>query len=217
MEGKNCHQIVGQGLDIGSPLKTARGTLDPTSVDTANPGVGAGLDNVADIANYNTSTPSSLTETQYNGRMDADVTQKDHLAFAIYWQPQTQHYINGPARQYNQWNHNQVNEAISLIYNHTFTPSFLNEARANAAGWRWNEVTDNPQAPFGLPTANIDNAGGEGIEFFGASGPSHLNQWTFGYKDVATKTKGNHTIKFGWRGDAVALPAGRRVCRAAEL
>ncbi len=202
-EGTNCRTVAGQGIDIGSPLRIGRGLQDPTYVSNNNPGVGGGLDNIADVADYQTNTPSTNTQAQYNGRLDGDVTTRDHLAFAIYWVPQTQHYINGPARGYNQWNHNQVNDAFSIIYNHTFSPNFLNEARANAAGWRWNEVTDNPQAPFGLPTDTVNNPGSTSLQFFGASGPSHLNQWTYGYKDVATKIVRTHTIKFG--GDATQL------------
>ncbi len=202
-EGVNCNTRPGQGLDIGSPLTTPRGTQDPTYVSNGTPGVGNGLDNVADIADYQTATPSQTTQVQYNGRLDGDVTQKDHVAFAIYWVPQTQHYINGPARGYNQWNHNQINDAFSVIYNHTFSSNFLNEARANAAGWRWNEVTDNPQAPFGLPTDTVNNPGNTALQYFGASGPSHLNQWTYGYKDVATKILSTHTIKSG--GEATQL------------
>jgi len=196
-EGVNCRTIAGQGLDIGSPLKTAKGTQDPTYVSTTNPGVGGGLDGVADIGNYQTSSPSSVTETQYNGRLDGNVTQRDHLAFTIYWQPNIQHYLNGPVRGYNQWNHNQINDAFAVIYNHTFSATFLNEARANAAGYRWNEVADNPQAPFGLPQGNINAVGSAAVNFFGAASPTHLNQWTYGYKDVATKVLGNHTVKFG--------------------
>ena len=52
-----------------------------------------------------------------------------------------------------------INDAFSLIWNHTFSSTLLNQARANAAGWRWNEVTDNPQEPFGLPEDNISNIG----------------------------------------------------------
>lgn len=201
-EGVNCRTVAG-GIDIGSPLKTARGTQDPSYVSSSSPGIGGGLDGVPDIAQYQTATPSSATQTQYNGRVDGDVTHRDHLTFAIYWVPITQHSINGPARGYNQWNHNQINEALTVIWNHTFSPSFLNEARANASGWRWNEVTDNPQEPFGLPQANINAAGGAAIQFFGAPGPSHLNQWTFGYKDVLTKVLSSHSIRFG--GDVTQL------------
>ncbi len=203
IEGVNCRTIAGQGFDVGSPLKTAKGTQDQTYVSSSNPGVGGGLDGVADFGFFQTSTPSAITQVQYNGRADADVTQKDHVAFAIYWQPIKKQNIQGPARGYNLWNHNQINDAFSLIYNHTFSPTLLNEARANAAGYRWNEVTDNPQAPFGLPTDSVSNIGSAQIQSFGASGPTHLNQWTYGYKDVATKVVRNHTIKFG--GEATQL------------
>ncbi|HUY94280.1 MAG TPA: hypothetical protein VMU71_03235 [Terracidiphilus sp.] len=77
----------------------------------------------------------------------------------------------------------------------------MNEARANAAGWRWNEINSNPQAPFGLPQDSIDTLGSGGsaaqISSFGAGGPSDFNQWTYSFNDVATKTAGRHTIKFG--------------------
>ena len=92
----------------------------------------------------------------------------------------------------------QVNDAFSVIYNHTFSPTFLNEARANAAGWRWNEITSNPQAPVGLPQDNITFfAPNAGVSNFGSALGSILNQWTYGYKDVATKVLRQHTIKFG--------------------
>ena len=196
-EGVNCRTIAGQGLNIGSPLTTGLGKQDLSWTGASNPGVGGGLANVADIAYYQTSSPSRQTATQYNGRLDADVTAKDHLAFAIYWVPQTTQSYNGPQRAYNLFNHNQVNDAFSVIYNRTFSSGFLNEARANAAGWRFNEVTSNPQAPFGLPQDTIDNEGSAVVSFFGAGGPNVYDQWTYTYKDVATKIFHNHTVKFG--------------------
>ena len=220
-EGVNCRTIAGQGLDIGSPLKNGLGRQDPTTTGTAaNPGVGSGLDGVADVGFYVTSVPTSSYYRQFNGRMDADVTSKDHLAFAIYWVPQGGTFYNGGARAYNLFNHDQINEALSVIYNHTFSPTFLNEARANAAGWRWNEIASNPQQPVGLPQDNVTFAPNvatssgvsTGLTQFGTSVGSIFNQWTFGYKDVATKVAGRHTIKFG--GDYTQLhylnnPIGR--------
>lgn len=198
-EGVNCNTIAGQGLDIGSPIKTGLGTQDLTATGTAlNPGVGGGLDGVADVAFFSTSTPSSSFYRQYNGRLDANVKQKDRLSFAIYWVPQGATFYNGSARAYNLFHHDQINDAFSVIWNHTFSPTFLNEARANAAGWRWNEITSNPQAPVGLPTDNITFfAPSAGISSFGNNLGSIINQWTYGYKDVATKILGAHTIKFG--------------------
>lgn len=205
-EGTNCNTIAGQGLDIGSPLKNGLGKQDPTATGTAtDPGVGGGLDGVADVGFYITSVPTSSYYRQFNGRMDADVTSKDHLAFAIYWVPQGNTSYPAGARGYNLFNHNQINEALSVIYNRTFSSSFLNEARANASGWRWNEIATNPMLPVGLPQDNVifapnvatSSGTSTNLSQFGTSVGSILNQWTYGYKDVATKVVGRHTIKFG--------------------
>jgi hypothetical protein len=213
VEGVNCVTLPGQGLNLGSPLTTPLGTQDPTATGTsANPGVGSGLSNVADIADYAVTSPFSSYYTNYNGRLDADVTKKDHAAFAIYWVPQGNTSYNGGSRAYNLFHHNQVNDAFSVIWNHTFSSTFLNEARANAAGWRWNEIADNPQQPVGLPDDQVAQIGSITINQFGSSLGSIYNQWTYGYKDVATKIAGAHTIKFG--GDVTSLhylsdPIGR--------
>jgi hypothetical protein len=201
-EGVNCVTIAGQGLNIGSPLTTGLGKQDLTYVSAVSPGVGGGLSNVADITQYTIRNPTSSDFKQYNGRLDADVTGKDHAAFAIYWVPATLTHYNG-ALAYQLFNHSQTNSAFSVIWNHTFSPTFLNEARANAAGWRWNELASNPQAPFGLPqdqlfTSGSAQIGSISIGSLGVPAPSHLDQWTYGYKDVATKVLGTQTMKFGF-------------------
>ncbi len=198
VEGVNCRTIAGQGLNIGSPLTSPLGTQDPTETGTSvNPGVGSGLTNVADIADFAVSSPFSSYYTQYNGRLDADVTKIDHVAFAIYWVPQGSTDYNGGSRAYNLFHHSQINDAFSVIWNHTFSPNFLNEARANAAGWRYNEIASNPQEPVGLPADTIDQIGSITVNQFGTPLGAILNQWTYGYKDVATKIIGQNTIKFG--------------------
>jgi hypothetical protein len=198
VEGVNCRTIAGAGLNIGSPLTSALGTQDLTATNTSqNPGIGSGLSNVADIADYATSSPFSSYYQQYNGRMDANISAKDHLAFAIYWVPQGATSYNGGSRAYDLFHHSQINDAFSLIYNHTFSSSFLNEARANASGWRWNEITSNSQAPVGFPVDSIASIGNITIGNFGAALGSIFDQWTFGYNDIATKIIGQHTVKFG--------------------
>ena len=203
VQGTNCAEIANAGLDIGSPLKTALGTQDPTFVSPTNPGVGSGPDGSPDIAFYQTQNPTNSVGAQYNGRLDSDVTHKDHVAFAIYWVPLSITDYNGPVRTYNLYHHDQINDAYSGIWNHTFSPSLLNEARVNDAGWRWNEILTNPQEPFGLPASQVDGFGnltsgnGEQLNYFGAPGPSNFNQHSYTFKDVATKIIGNHSIKFG--------------------
>ena len=208
-QGVNCAMIPGQGLDIGRPLTIGLNKQDywVSATDPGTGGDGKGgannLDGVADIANFTTASSTNYSKAQYNGRLDADLSKSDHLGFAIYWVPQSTNSLNGAARLYNFFHHSQINQAYSAIWNHTFTPTFLNEARVNAAGWNWNEVASNPQSPVGLPTDNIDNLGSITIQSFGPNVGSILTQWTYSYKDVATKIIGNHTIKFG--GDLTRL------------
>jgi Carboxypeptidase regulatory-like domain len=196
-EGVNCNTIPGQGLNIGSPLTTGLGKQDLGYVGASQPGVGSGLSNTPDIAQYNITNPTTNNFKQYNGRLDADVTGNDHVSFAIYWVPATFSKLNG-GLGYQLFHHSQINDAFSVIWNHTFSPTFLNEARANAAGWRYNELESNPQAPFGLPQASISETGDITLGNLGAPGPAHLDQWTYGYKDVATKVLHSQTMKFGF-------------------
>ncbi len=196
-EGVNCATVPG-GLNIGSPMTTPLGTQDPTWAGTSTPGVGGGLGTTPDIAQYTSVNPTTITDDQYNGRVDAELTAKDRLTGTIYWVPSSNTEYNGPVRPMNLWHHDVTNNAYTGIWNHVFSPSFLNEARANAAGWRYNEVNSNPQAPFGLPSDQLAyTIGNATLQNFGPPGPAIFNQWTYGYRDVATKVMGRHTIKFG--------------------
>lgn len=195
-EGVNCRTIQGQGINIGSPLTSPLGTQDLGYTGAANPGLGSGLSDVADVAQYSIKNPTTSDFKQYNGRLDADVTARDHASFAIYWVPTSTTQYNG-GLGYQLLNHDQINDAFSVIWNHTFSPTFLNEARANAAGWRYNELATNPQAPFGLPEDSVTQFGSTTIASVGVNAPNHLDQWTYGYKDVATKVLRTHTVKFG--------------------
>jgi hypothetical protein len=201
----NCAEVPG-GLNVGTPLTTGLGKQDLGWTDAQHPGCGGAgtgcgtpgspLGTVADIANYNTVNPTKFTAVQYNGRLDADVTVKDRIGFAIYWVPLTKDNFNGN-RAYDIFHHSQINDAFSAIWNHTFSPTLLNEARANAAGWRWNEINSNQQSPVGFPTDRIDTTGSIQVNSFGPNVGSILNQWTYTFKDVATKIHGPHSIKFG--------------------
>jgi hypothetical protein len=115
----------------------------------------------------------------------------------MYWTPATKtNYYGGLG--YDLFNHSQISQATSVIWNHTFSPTFLNEARANAAGWRYNELASNPQAPYGLPQDFFNGTGSVGLGFVGPGWAAHDNQWTYGYKDVATKVLHAQTMKAGF-------------------
>jgi hypothetical protein len=196
----NCIYVPGQGLNVGSPMTgVARGAQDPTWSSPTSPGVGGGLNaTTPDVAFYTSLDPTTITDDQYNGRVDADLTSKDRLTGNIYWVPSETTDYNGPVRPMNFWHHDAINDAFTALWNHVFNANLLNEARANAAGWRWNEVSTNPQAPFGLPQDNLGALGSTNTpQYFGSPGPSILDQWTYGYRDIVTKTAGRHNLKFG--------------------
>jgi Carboxypeptidase regulatory-like domain/TonB dependent receptor len=196
----SCQEIAGQGLDIGSPLTAGVGKQDPTFGTPATPfGIGSGLDGVPDVAFVQTVNPTDSVSTQYNGRVDFQATSRDLIAFSMYYVPNDATFFNGNARTANLWQSNRLNESGALLWDHTFTPTFLNEIRFNVTRWFFNELNTNPQEPFGLPTDNIDKLGninGATIQF-GAPGPGVFYQTTYNIRDTATKVFSKHTMKFG--------------------
>ena len=229
IQGVNCNWIQGQGLDLGSPLKNfALGAHDPSyggkdsKTGVYTPGLGGdgtggpeNFDGNADLFFVATTNPTQNINTQYNGRLDFQATGKDLLTASLYYVPVTNSSFNGPNRASNIFHHNAKNYSTGAVWSHTFSGSMLNEARADMAGWKWNELADNPQSPLGLPdaviTSSYNGPGGsfgstEGTTFnvnssnsdqFGPSIGSIFDQWTLNFKDVVTKVQKSHNLKFG--------------------
>lgn len=197
MPATNC-QAVGTGLDIGSFSTVGYGQLDPTYGQTLTPyGVGGGLDGVPDIQYVVATNPNTNTSTQYNGRMDFQATHSDLFTYSIYWVPNASTFYNGQARPANLWNHDALNYSESLMWNHTFSSTFVNEARFNVGRWYYNELSTNPQEPFGLPNDSINCLGGAcGIDY-GANGPGILYKTGYNIRDIATKILNSQSMKFG--------------------
>jgi hypothetical protein len=202
------------GLDIGSPLKSPLRTADPSFVNNGNPGIGGGLDGIPDIFFVQTTNPTTSNPQQFNGRMDFHATSKDLIAFSAYAVPVDTTDYNGSVRPANLWHNDRNNQAATVLWDHTLSPTWFNEARGGVTRWFWNEQQDNPQAPFGLPQATIDNLGAANLQSLGAPGPSIFNQTTFNFRDTASTTINKHTIKFGadlyWEQDNDNLSSSSR-------
>jgi hypothetical protein len=218
VQGVNCNYIQGQGLDLGKPLTIGVGQHDPSFAapvvagggTTYTPGLGGdgtgnyatNMDGNADMMFIEATGPNNTINTQWNGRLDYQMTDKDLIAYDIYYVPVNTTSYNGPQRASNIFYHDALNYSTGLLYNHTFSPSLLNEARADYAGWKWNELSSNPQSPLGLPNDFI--ALNNGVSFsnttvasFGPSIGSIFDQWTLNLKDVVTKVYKSHNLKFG--------------------
>jgi hypothetical protein len=205
-EGVNCHFIPGQGLNLGSPLTAPLGTPDAGWTSNNSPGTGgagdnssSNLNNTPDIAFIQgTIEPSSSTHRQYNGRLDFQATKNDLIAFSMYYVPNTSVGLNGNGdRLMNLFNSTYTNRAATVLWDHTFNSTLVNEARVNAAGWINKDLGSNPNAPWGLPQVTFNGTGSIGIQGFGIGSFNGFDQWTYGAKDVLTKIHGAHTIKMG--------------------
>ena len=201
-----CHDVPyngGTALDVGSPLPTPLGTSDPSYVSNNAPGTGGGFDGVPDLFFANTVNPSTSTNQQFNGRLDWQLNPRDLIAYTIYWVPTSSTFFNGPNRTANLWNVNRLAYSHSTLWNHIFSPTLLNEFRLNAVRWYFNEITSNPQEPFGLPRGNLDTMGGISggdFQFFGSPGPGNFAQTTYNLRDTLTKTWRSHNIRVGFDG-----------------
>ena len=202
------------GLDVGSPLRSALGTPDPTYVSSGTPGVGSGLDGVPDIMFVQSVSPTNAAPQQYNGRMDFQATSKDLIAFSTYYVPNDITSLNGPARGANLWHSDRLNEAATLVWDHTISGSWLNEARGGVTRWNFNEVASNPQEPWGLPQDNLDHVGSADLQFFGAPGPGVFAQTTYNFRDTLSASLGRHSLKVGadlyWEQDNDTQAGGGR-------
>jgi len=210
-EDVNCITVPGQGLNLGSPLTAALGTPDAGFTSPTNPGTGGngsgGPGNlnpaVADVAFISgIDSPSQNTQVQYNGRLDFNATSRDLIAFSIYYVPVSSTSINDfngdSIREMDLFNHSVINEAETALWDHTFSPTLVNEVRLNAAGWRWKDLELNPDSPWGLPPIVINRLGTNlPTAGFGIGTPGTFDQWTYGLKDVLTKVHGAHTMKMG--------------------
>jgi hypothetical protein len=189
------------GLNVGSPRTGATvGSHDPTYGQAATPfGVGGGLGTIPDVFFINTVQPNQQTATQYNGRMDWQATNKDLVAFTVYWVPNDSSFLNGPARESDLWHTDRLNYSAAVLWDHTFTPTMLNEARFNVTRWYYDEVKSNSQEPFGFPDDGINGIGPIGLvgPVFGAPGPGVFYQTTYNFRDTLTKVVSSHSLKFG--------------------
>jgi len=210
-EGVNCVTVPGQGLNLGSPLTAPLGTPDAGFTSPTNPGTGgngsgsaANLNPAVADVNFVSGilSPSQNTQAQYNGRLDFNATSKDLVAFSIYYVPANStsinDYNNASVRAMDLFNHSVINEAETALWDHTFSPTLINEARLNAAGWRWKDLDLNPKGPWGLAPIVLNGLGTSlSPAGFGIGTPGTFDQWTYGVKDVLTKVHNTHTLKMG--------------------
>ena len=181
---RNCQAVAG-GLDIGSPMGAIGATV---------PQVGGGLDGIPDIMFAQIVEPGSSKAIQYNGRVDFQATSSDLFAFSFYYIP-ADGLFSTNGRPVLDFLSARRTTAGALIWNHTFSPTLLNEARFNFTRWYFNEFESNPNMPWGIPHVSV----GDALPFidWSVGGAGVFYQTTFNFRDNLSKVVGSHGLKFG--------------------
>jgi len=191
-----CQQVAG-GLDVGS-IQGANGKY--TNPNT----VGGGLDGIPDLEFAQVAVPSTASGNQYNGRIDFNVTAKDIVAGSFYFTKLNTLGADASsgARPMADINFQPLNSAATLTYTHIFSPTLMNEARANFTRFAANQVASNAGiVNWGLPRIEIQGFP-FGRVYFGApwseTSPGLFAQNTYEFRDIVSKLYGNHGFKFGF-------------------
>ena len=207
-------QVVNGGLDIGSPVaKTAANggyaSFNATAANGMNPNEiqnGSGLDGIPDIEYVQLNASTVSTARQYNGRVDYYLSPKDQLAGSAYVTKLYRLNASDNARPNQVLPFDPTNIATTFIYIHTFTPTVLNELRANYTLFAENGVYDAKQAgtDLGIPFIELQNSNytaNNRIHFganAGTTSPGIFAENQYEIRDTVTKTFGSHTLKMGF-------------------
>ena len=192
-------QVVGGGLDVGSPT----GSLGQY-LPNANRGLGGGgLDGIPDIQKVIIAAPSTNKPNQYNARFDFLANSNNQVTVSTYL---TRSFFVGgdtgaAARPQADITTAPHNSAFAVLYNRTFSPTLLNEARFNFTKFAFNEVESSNETNFGIPRVEIENLLKDGRIRFGANQaettPGIFSEKTLEFRDVVNNVRGNHGLKFG--------------------
>lgn len=197
-----CQPVAG-GLDIGSPLLGLGQYLRLDNIGPA-PFSGGGLDGIPDIQKVIIAAPSTRKPNQYNARFDVLPNSNNQLTFSTYL---TRSFaINADtgaaARPQADITSTPHNTAYAVLYNRTFSPTLLNEARFNFTKFAYNEIESSNQTNFGIPRVEIESVFRDGSRIrFGApqseTTPGVFLEKTLEFRDVVSNVHGNHGLKFG--------------------
>jgi hypothetical protein len=211
-------QVVAGGLDLGSltPGGTSQlgvfpdgGVIVPTAGSQPGYGpnqqqVGGGFDGIPDIEYAQVLVPAQSRGNQYNARIDYHLTQKDLIAGSLYFTKLDNVGSSGtsPAAPQNFVPFKPLNSAATLIYIHTFSPTWINELRANFTRFADNEIADGGNTVnYGIPYDNVQNYPLP-LQFGVVGGltttPAAFAENTYEVRDTVDHTFGSHNLRIGY-------------------
>ncbi len=206
-------QIVSGGLDIGSLIPGGTSQIgkfpSTTAIATApyygaSPFlVGGGFDAVPDLEYVQVLIPQQSRGNQFNARVDYQLTPKDLIAGSVYFTKLDNLGSSGAegSRPQGDVPFKPLNSAATLIWVHTFSASWLNEARGNVTRFADNELADGGNTVnYGIPFVNVQDYPGSCCQFGvtqSTTTPASFAENTYEARDTVTHTWGAHTVRAG--------------------
>ena len=200
-------RVVNGGIDVGSP--TAGGAsqigLYPADARASNTTpdaqeIGNGFDGIPDFQYVQLYTPSHSRGNQFNGRVDYRFTDRDSLAFSTFFTKLDSYTSpNSSSRPQGDLPFKPLNSAATLIYIHTFSPSWLNELRGNFTRFKDDQLADGGGlVNYGIPEVHTEGLPINAIQFGVPQGDgSSYAQNTYEISDLVTHSFGSHNLRIG--------------------
>jgi Carboxypeptidase regulatory-like domain/TonB dependent receptor-like, beta-barrel len=202
-DGSGC-QVAGSGVDLGQPT-LSYGQYVPTWNVSQNTccvtdTTGGGFDTVPDLQKVILGQPTTFAGNQYNTRIDY-YQGKNQFAGSFYITPLDQTNFSGNGRSNQDINSHWRNGFVEFLWNRTLSSTMLNEARFNATRWHSNEYKVNSNLDWGLPNLQMEAIPLARIVWGAPQGdnsPGMFAQNQFEFRDVLSKIRGHHGLKFGF-------------------
>jgi Carboxypeptidase regulatory-like domain/TonB dependent receptor len=193
---------VGDGIDIGSP--TAGGPSQLGVYPLLADYTGGGLDGSPDVEYAAIRVPGQSRGNQFNGRGDWNASKKDLVAGSFYFTKLDSFGASGTngARPADDLPFKPLNSAATAIYIHTFSPTWLNEFRANGTRFAENGIADAGSiVDYGIPYINVQSLPVSNDPQYGvtqsSTTPGVFAENTYEGRDMVTHTWGAHTLRLG--------------------
>ncbi len=198
---------AGNGFDVGSFGGADGQYLSTTNTDgtPASPNLytGAGLDGVPDLEFAQIDTPSQYRGVQLHERTDWFITPRDQLFGEIFTQKldQMSYDSQGGAALDTALPFRPFNSSATVAYIHTFSPTLLNEARANYTRFADNQIQDTSgQVNWGVPGLYVQHYGFGQMDMSIISAPTTpyiAAENTYEIRDMVTKVFGSQSLQMG--------------------
>ena len=165
--------------------------------------IGNGPDGIPDWGIFDITEPNSSQGDQYNGRVD--YTQGNNQFFASTYIVRLNN-VNGGTRPIQDLTLKPNNYLGTIGWTRTFTPTILNELRANFTRYSFDQRQPVGLTDFGIPAVSLFDfdAGGLGDigTFLGISRssttPQSASQNTYGLAETVSWIRNKHAFKFGF-------------------